>query len=656
MQEVERQYPITSSAVPLACDIETTGLDEYRPGARIVSCSFTVTEGVSKVLYFADGEAPRKPPEGLPESKWGYWNDLWYQINWLLTTPKVALRGANFKYDSRWINYHWGINCTNQTFDTTLVGSLLDENRSNNLKLHAKIFTPLGGYDDQMTKEDMAHMELVPIPKIVSYNGGDTDATLRVSKVFRSEVLKNRRLANLYTKLVQPAAKVFEKMERNGIYVDVPYYQKLQGDLEEEISGIKTQILDLIPSSIKKKYEDNLSITRPALLRDFLFTKAGLGLKPVMWTAVAKEPSIATDHLMSFSEHPVAKEFVSLYSALGSAEKTLSTFVVGFLKHLRPDGKFHPSFMLHRGTYGGDSAKDDAGTVTGRTSAKDPAVQTIPEHTKWAKRLRRAFPAPPGYTILHLDYSQGELKICAVVAKEEVMLSAYLNGMDLHSITASRLNGYSMDEFMLLPDDVRDELRAGGKAGNFGLLYGMQHLGFRDYAWYSFGVSMTEEQAFTHRQAFFELYPRLLLWHEESKAYARRHLQVTSPLGRDRHLPLINSSDREARSKAERQAINSPIQSTLSDLMQLAMVHIDRRYGDEDIEMFLMTHDSLSLRVPIDRAVEWAVRLKEVMENLPLKEDFGWDSPLKFTTDAKVGAPDDEGVISLASLQKLKAA
>lgn len=165
---------------------------------------------------------------------------------------------------------------------------------------------------------------------------------------------------------------------------------------------------------------------------------------------------------------------------------------------------------------------------------------------------------------------------------------------------------------------------------------------------------MTDEDAFNARRAFFDLYTRLLPWHEESKKFARLRGYIRSPLGRIRHLPLINSSDRESRAKAERQAINSPIQSALSDMMQMSMVAMNTQYGHEDLRAFMMTHDSLSLYVPTDRASEWAVRLRDTMENLPLLRDFGWDSPLKFIADAEVGVPNDEGVISLEKLQKVK--
>lgn len=646
---VEEKYEQTGKPVDLACDLETKGLDEYAPGAWIISCSFTVDEGYSQVLYFKRGEVlqkPRQESDDLP-----YWEAVWTQVNWLLTTPKAKTRGANFKFDARWLSHIWDIDCTNFKLDTLLVGSLLDENRSNSLKLHAKIFTNMGGYEDEMDKYDFSCLEKVPVGELVQYNGGDTDVTMRVGTALRGELMKDRALANLYINLVHPASRVFEKVERTGVLVDLPYYKELEKRLVAEIGDIHKTLIGMLPGRIRAKYSDNLKITRPALMKDFMFSKAGLNLKPLMVTEKAKEPSTAMEHLLMFSEDERATNFIEEYKKYTSATKTLSTFVVGFLKHLRSDGRFHPSYLLFRGGYGGDG--DDAGTVTGRSSAKDPAIQTLPKHTTWAKLLRRCLIAPPGMTILQLDYSQGELRITAVVANEPAMLQAYMNHEDLHSKTAAKVNGYSLVDFMLLEDAIREELRYGGKAGNFGLIYGMQHKGYRDYAASSYGVKMTEQEAYEAREAFFELYNRLPLWHDEFIGFARKWGFVRSPLGRVRHLPLIRSSNMSARSKAERQAINAPIQSTLSDMMQRAMVEIDRVYGDQ-VQMFMMTHDSVAMYVPEDEAPVWAGRCKDIMENLPLKEEFGWESPLKFIVDAEAGMPDDSGIISMASLKKLK--
>ncbi len=653
VEQVEKRYARTKRAVPLAVDIESTGLDEYRAGAYIISISFTLDPGEARVLYFEHNEAPVKPPEGLDEEEYTYWHGLWSQLHWLLTSDHVATRGANFKFDSRWIAFKWGILNTNLKMDTMLVGSLLDENRSNSLKLHAKLYTQLGGYEDDMKgKYDMAHVELIPKEDLLPYAGGDTDATYQVADVFKDELLKDRQLTNFYFHILLPSSRTFEKVERTGMCLDLPYFYKLKAELEVEIKRLDVEMKKMIPRRLAIKYEDNFSLTRPALMKEFLFTKSGLGLKPQMWTEKSGEPSTAMDHLLSFQDDPVAKQFISLLQESNSASKTLGTFVDGFLKHLRSDGRFHPHYRLARGGFG---AGKDEGAVTGRTSATDPAVQTIAKHTKWAKKLRRAYVPPPGKVILQIDYSQGELKITACLAEEPVMLQAYLDGKDLHAITAAALTGHTLEDFMLLPEDIRDEYRSGGKAGNFGLIYGMMPPGFVAYAFSTYGVVMTEQEAYTKREAFFALYSTLLKWHERSKATARKMGQVRSPLGRIRHLPLITSSDREARSQAERQAINSPVQSCLSDMMQLAMTMIDREYGPETgVEMWLMTHDACGFYVPAEDDILWAKRLKAIMDNLPLKELFGWDHQLPFTTDAEVSVPGEDGVMSFATLKKLK--
>lgn len=657
IEQVDKRFDETGKPVVLTSDLETLGLDEYNPAAWIIACSFTIDAGKADVLYFDKRETPVAPQPWVEIEDCDYWQALWIQLNWLYTSPKITLRGANFKYDSRWIFQKWKIDVTNLRMDTLLVGSLLDENRSNSLKLHAKIMTPMGGYEDDMKQElqslgiDMGRLDLLPKPKLLPYVGGDTDATYQVADVMRSELFKDKKLTDFYVKILHPSSKVFEKMERTGVCLDIPYYHKLQAELEIEIERLDILMKKMIPRKLAIKYQDNFSLTRPALLREFLFSPAGLDLTPTMMTEKGGDPSTAMDHLLSFGDQPEAMAFINLMKESNSASKTLSTFVVGFLKHLRSDGRFHPSYRLARGGFEGGSK--DSGTVTGRTSASDPAVQTIPKHTKWSKKLRRAMVPPPGKTILQIDYSQGELKITACLAEEPVMLEAYRNGADLHAITAAQLNGYEFKDFMMLPDDIRDELRSGGKAGNFGLIYGMGAPGFQDYAFSTYGVKMTEQESVTKRNAFFELYSRLPEWHNEYKNYAKLKGYVRSPLGRIRHLPLINSADREAKAQAERQSINSPVQSCLSDMMQLAMILIDKEYGDQ-VEMFMMTHDSCAFYVPLGEEIPWAKRLKAIMDNLPLKSMFGWDHQLQFTTDAEACVPDEDGVLSFAYLKKLK--
>lgn len=653
--------------VDIACDTETLGLDEYWQGgekdkeycppARIISISFTFKAGQAHMLYFGPDEKPQQPDPWKDIDDCDYWEALWVQINWLLTSEKVSLRGANWKYDSRWIVHHWKITCTNQFFDTLLAGTLLNENISNSLKMHAKMHTDMGGYEEALENRDMGRLDKVPKEELGPYMGGDTDVTYRVANVFKRDLLKDRGLANFFTNLLMPSAKVFEKVERNGILVDKPYMEKLGADIAAEQARLQAAMVSAVPKKLYYKYQEVFEnqevnpFAKPTLMRELFFSGAGFGLKPQQFTDKEKKASTAMDHLLVFADHPDAGYFISLLSELNSANKTQSTYVKGFLKHLRADGRWHPHYMLFRGAYG--ESDDDSGTDTGRTSAKDPAVQTIPKHTKWAKALRRGIIAPPGYTILQLDYSQGELKITACLADEPVMIDAYRNGKDLHAVTGAKLGGYDFDTFMALDDDIRDPLRSSAKPANFGLIYGMQAESYMEYAFTSYGKKLTIGQAANDREAFFELYSRLPAWHEKYKNIAHTHGFVRSPLGRVRHLPLIASRDRGLASKAERNSINSPVQSTLSDMMQLAMVFIDKEYGDQ-IQMFLMCHDAVAVYVPTEDAEVWAKRLKSILDNLPLKKMFGWDHQLPFTSDAEIARPDDEGVLHFAGLKKYK--
>ena len=180
-----------------------------------------------------------------------------------------------------------------------------------------------------------------------------------------------------------------------------------------------------------------------------------------------KRPATSLEHLMMFEDNPNAKDFIGVIEEYSSVVKTYNTYVIGFLKHLRSDGRFHPTFFL----YVGDQEEDEGGARTGRLSAKGPAFQTIPKHTKWAKRIRRCYIAPPGYVITERDYSQGELRVIACLAFEENMIEAYKHGLDLHLKTAAKFSGHTYESIAALKlSDLhaREEIRQLGKAGSPG--------------------------------------------------------------------------------------------------------------------------------------------------------------------------------------------
>lgn len=634
--QINNVYNETGKRVRVALDLETVGLEPWNSEKFIVSISFSIMEGHSCLIRFG-GTYDQPVEDGDLDG-----GELWDQINWLLNDDRIALVGANLKFDLIWIRVKWGMLCTNFKMDTTLVGSLLDENRSNSLNTHAKIYCPsLGGYDDMFNATvDKSRMDLVPDDDLLTYAGGDTDATLRVANSMVKLLAQSKSQANFYTKLLHPASRAFEDMEAEGILVDVQHYQDLQVELFSEMKRLDQEARDLIPNAILYKYDGEFSLTKSAIIKDFMFTHPkGLHLKPLMVTEKTEQPSTAFAHLKMFEDEPKAVAFVKILKEWTSAKKTESTYVTGFMKHLREDGRLHPTAILYRGDYGGSA--DDSGTVTGRLSFKDPAFQTEPKHTIWAKKLRRGFPAPEGYEVMNWDYSQGELRVIACVAKETAMIQAYLDGIDMHLKTGSELNGYTLAEGLAMKeagDEKIIAIRQGGKAGNFGLIYGISPEGYVEYARNTYGVIISLEESIAQQEAFFELYPEIVTYHKEYIEFAHEFGLVQSPLGRVRHLPLINSKNFGKKLQSERQAINSPIQSTLSDLSQLSLAGFKEKHDNPvGCRFFAMTHDSLTAYVKKDEAEFWGPEVRNIMETLPLEKHFGWKPQLPFLVDIERG-------------------
>ncbi len=665
---VNKEFDKYGKPVDVTLDLETMGFFPWFPDKDIISISFTAEKRKSHVMYLG----PQEHPVQLNDSV-----DLLGQIEWLLNTDRVKMRGSNLKFDLIWILVKWGLRCTNFKFDNLLAGSLLDENRSNSLNIHAKIMTSMGGYDDPFNaKYDKGKMEAIPAGEdFLTYAGGDTDAADRVADTLRDQLLEDGPLARFYVKILHPAARAFEKVETRGVHVSLDRFENLRTDLSTEIDKAQKTCLELLPNKMRIKYKDRIeeqlaegkSPLLPSILKEYFFSPAGLNLKPKMKSEKTQQPSLAKAHLRMFKDVPEAVEMVKSLTTMDVASKTRSTFVDGFLAHLRPDGLLHPTYFLAHADFDEADEGDESGTVTGRLSAKNPAFQIIPKKTLWAKRIRECYVAPKGKAILQLDYSQGELRVVACVANEKNMLKAYKEGMDLHCMTGSKLAGVDYETFMTwqedkdtawlnAPEDANTLTLAGkfkymrdrAKPANFGLLYGMGAEGFQAYAWASYSLALTLEEAEKIRDMFFALYPGLPDYHKAQRKLVWEWEEVRSPLGRVRHLPTIKSWDKAVKSTAERQAINSPIQSTLSDMMIWSIARIEDAYPNDEIAIVGMIHDAMIAYVDEDKAELRAKQAKEIMSNLPFHE-LDWHPQLQFPADAEAG-PD------LAHLKELKLA
>jgi len=296
---VKKRYAKKKKRVRLNCDLETMGLHPYYEDKRIISISFTPKAGLAYVLYL--------PKSGKLTTK------LQAQIDWLLNSKTTKVEGANFKFDMIWMMAKWGImRFASFLFDTTLVGSLLDENRSNSLNMHAKIYTGMGGYDDEFNaKHDKAHMELVPKEELLLYAGGDTDAGFQVAEVMRETLVSQKRLCRFYSQLLHKSSKVFAKMEYRGMIVDRKRYAELEEECSQVMTDATARAWNLLPRRLQIKHSDNPNPTRPQIIKDFMFLgNGGLKLTPKVLTEKTKEPSTALSHLKMFQDIPEVKPYM----------------------------------------------------------------------------------------------------------------------------------------------------------------------------------------------------------------------------------------------------------------------------------------------------------------------------------------------------------
>ena len=517
----------------MASDLETIGLDPWAPIAKVVSVGFSWKRGHAIVVKGCD--------IGRDEVE---------QLEWLYSSANVGIVGANFKFDMLWLWRHYGIEVANQVFDTFLVGTLLDENAPNNLSHHVKTLTDLGGYDAELNRKyDKSRMDRVPDSDLLPYAAGDLDGCLRVYRKQRAMLLRDKELTRLYITVLQRGADAFHRVERRGIAVDMDRWQSVRSRLENEREEHERRALALLPMPVKDSHEHDLRLTRDDVIRDAMFTSMGWNLTPLEFTAEKRDPAVSKSHLSRFKDHPQVADFLEPYFGYVERDKMIGTYLEGFAKHLRSDGRFHPSVYL------GKTGDGSGGTTTGRSSIRDPAWQTLPSRTVYAKPLRSAYVPPAGHAILKIDYSMGELRIVAALSGDRTLLTAFANGVDVHLITGSGVSGLPLETALAATGGERKRIRNAGKIGNFGLIYGMSAGGLVEYA-RTFGMTFDEPQAQAYIDSFFAQYPALLGYHERQIREVTKHQRVRSPLGRVRHLPHIRSGNSRQRSLAKRQAIN----------------------------------------------------------------------------------------------------
>ncbi|RLF61809.1 MAG: hypothetical protein DRN37_00160 [Thermoplasmata archaeon] len=528
------------------------------------------------------------------------------------------------------------IRIENYCMDVQAAANLIEENvySLSSLEFLQQSFTDFRfDYNSEFTKkygkEDMLG---VPEEDFTFYSCADADMTLRVGMKLKEELLREPRLARYLTRFTMPTLQTLWSMEDAGALID----DKKLPETKEEVHHMMLQAQKLawkaIPKAVKERHKKGkgIKLTRQELVRDTLFAKDGYGLKPVGVTA-SGDPSVGKESRVELRDRRIpngARVFLQKYDEWSECNTLYTRYLKGFEKAIKPDGRIHTHYSV-------------AKTVTGRISSAGPNLMNVPKRSKAAKKIRRLIVAPKGYKLLAIDQSQSELRWFAHVAQEREMLRIFRsNELDIHTETAKTL---VHEDWHSLSDDEHSVARRNAKAVNFGLLFGMQVNGFIQYAKTEYGIDLSQDQAVRWIELFFGKYSGIRPFHKRTVAFCKKHGYVESPLGRKRRLPEIISRNMGLRMRAERQAINFPVQGPSSDCVLIAMNEMRRKVREGKLNfngcrVILFIHDELVFEVRDDeRLVDYARIIKQEMENPPLERDFGVRLSVPLVAEAKVG-------------------
>ena len=447
----------------------------------------------------------------------------------------------------------------------------------------------LSDLSDQELRYSLAKINNLDDKELVTHL---SDIQYVIKKIYikqSDELKKLARINKLAEEIEWPLIKVLAKMERVGIKLDVKYLKEYSLKIEDSISDLE----QLIYGYANREF----NISSPAQLSEVLFGSNNLKLPTDGIKRTKTTYSTAASELDKLRlVHPI----IELISKYREVTKLKSTYIDALPKQVDESSRVHTTFSLTT-------------AQTGRLSSLDPNLQNIPIRTELGRQIRSAFIAEPGRTFISADYSQFELRLAAVLAKDQELIDMFNRGVDIHTQTAAQVYGRELD-------DVTKQMRRAAKVINFGILYGMSPHGL------SIATGMTHEQAEDFIFKYKALRKPLFSYMDTIIASAKKDGYVESLFGRRRMLPDIRSSNFAIRQAAERAAINMPIQGTEADLMKMAMIKCDDLLANQhnDCNLLLQIHDSVLVECPGAVADDLSKKLKDVMENvykLPLKLD-----------------------------------
>ncbi|WP_369782309.1 DNA polymerase I [Pseudomonas sp. WC2401] len=549
----------------IAFDTETTGLDAQQ--AQLVGLSFAVKPG--EAAYIPLTHSYMGVPEQLDR------DTVLRALKPLLEDPSKAKVGQHAKYDMNILancaiggDQACGIMVQGVAYDTMLESYVLDSTGSrhdmDSLALKYLGHTTTSFQDIAGKGVKQLTFDQISLEQAGPYAAEDADVTLRLHHVLHEKLAAIPSLNSVLTDIEMPLVPVLARIERQGALVDANLLGIQSVELGDKLVALEREAFAIAG--------EEFNLSSPKQLGVILYEKLGL---PIISKTAKGQPSTAEAVLAELAEQdfPLPKVLMQYRSM----SKLKSTYTDRLPEQINPrTGRIHTSYH-------------QAVTATGRLSSSDPNLQNIPIRTAEGRRIRQAFVAPKGYKLLAADYSQIELRIMAHLAKDEGLLHAFRNNLDVHSATAAEVFGVELA-------DVTTDQRRSAKAINFGLIYGMSAFGLAK----QIGVDRKQSQAYIDR--YFARYPGVLDYMERTRTQAAEQGYVETIFGRRLYLPEINAKNPALRKGAERTAINAPMQGTAADIIKKAMVAVDNWLSASglDARVILQVHDELVLEVRED--------------------------------------------------------
>ncbi|HUP20697.1 MAG TPA: DNA polymerase I [Gemmatimonadota bacterium] len=550
-----------------AVDVETTSLDPI--SAEIVGYSFATAPG--RAWYVPVGHVGDRNVDPARVRA---------AIAPLLEDARLRKVGQNLKYDTLVLS-RAGIRLEGVECDAMLAAYLLDPGRRQygiDILALEQMGHRMISYDEVTRPDGETQIPFadVDVESAARYSCEDADVALRLCDLFGPQI-EAREQGALLADVELPLVPVLARMELDGVALDVPFFHAMRDRLGEELVRIERECWEIAGE------EFNLNSSQQ--LAQILFEKLALPVVKRTKTGYSTDAEVLETLA---ADHDLPRRCLDWREVA----KLQSTYVEALPAAIHPaTGKLHTSF-------------NQTVAASGRLSSSEPNLQNIPVRTPMGREIRRGFvPSEPGWTLLVSDYSQIELRILAHLSGDANLVEAFRTGADIHRQTAALVFGVE-------PEKVNDLLRTRAKEVNFGVVYGMGAFGLAR----RLGIGRDEARAFI--DGYFQRFPDVKRYQEDTIARVREDGYVTTMLGRRRYLPEIRSKNFNVRAFAERAAINSPIQGTAADLLKIAMIRIHRRLADSAIpaRMLLTVHDELVFEVEWTEADRLAAMVKEEME------------------------------------------